>query len=59
MTRTSGLMRHVEEMNSLKEKNQDEWQQKTPQLTLEDMEQKKFFFNLVKTLRLEYMFFIK
>ena len=52
-------MRHVEEMNSLKEKNQDEWQQKTPQLTLEDMEQKKFFFNPVKTLRLEYMFFIK
>lgn len=31
----------------------------TPQLALEDMEQKKFFFSLVKTLRLEYMFFIK
>ena len=28
----------------------------TPQLTLEDMEQKKFFFSLVKTLRLEYVF---
>lgn len=36
-------MRHLKQINNIKEKNQDEQQHKNPQLTLEDMEQKKIF----------------
>lgn len=36
-------MRHLKQINNIKEKNQDEQRDKNPQLTLEDMEQKKIF----------------